>query len=104
MEVKKYRWSKTYESQEEELICLLATLEVTAERRVMEEYGEISSAVYEHQSRIWCAEGSIIFNVSGKDVSLQPGDTLEIPAYTAYEATAGFSGCVYYIDFASSKS
>lgn len=30
------------------------------------------------------------------NISLQAGDALDLPAYTAHEAVAGLSGCVCY--------
>jgi hypothetical protein len=52
--------------------------------------------MHELDKKLWCAEGSIIFIVNGKAMSLQPGDGLDLPAYTAHQAVAGFSGCVCY--------
>lgn len=96
MNVRKYRWSKHYESAEEELFSLLAAKNIQAERWTVAEMQPLERPVSDHDAQIWCAEGSIIFIVEGKRYSVQPGDTLELPANVPYEATAGISGCVCY--------
>ena len=96
MNVRKYRWSKDYESAEEELIDLLAAKQVSAARWTAEAYHEFPEHIHEYDSRLWCAEGSIKFIVSGQTISLQPGDALELPAGAPHAATAGLSGCAVY--------
>lgn len=96
MQAKKYRWSRDYESAEEELIDLLAAKNITAHRTVIEDQDEITEQISAHQVIIWCAEGSINFMVAGTRYHLQSGDTLQIPANTTYYAIAGFTGCVIY--------
>jgi quercetin dioxygenase-like cupin family protein len=96
MNVRKYRWSKHYESAEEELFRLLAAKNIQAERWTVAEMQPLERRASDHDTQIWCAEGSIIFIVEGKRYSVQPGDTLELPANVPYEATAGISGCVCY--------
>lgn len=96
MQIRKYRWSKHYESAEEELIDLLAARKIAAERWTAG--GNESFAPHRHalDKTLWCADGSIIFMAAGKKFSLQPGDTLELPANTVHEATAGMFGAVCY--------
>jgi quercetin dioxygenase-like cupin family protein len=96
MQLRKYRWSKHYESAEEELTVLLAAKHITAERWAAEGMQVFASRTNTTDKRLWCAEGSIIFSVDGKRISLQPGDALEIPANTPHEAIVGMSGCVCY--------
>ena len=96
MDLRKYRWSKDYESAEEELEGLLDAMNITAERWTAEAGQALAAHLHALDKRLWCAEGSIIFTVNGKSISLQPGDVLDLPRYTAYEALAGISGCVCY--------
>jgi quercetin dioxygenase-like cupin family protein len=42
---------------------------------------------------LFCLEGSIVFHLDDRDVELQAGDRLDIPAGTAHAATVGPSGC-----------
>lgn len=96
MELKKYRWSKTYEAGEAELASLLDTLHIDAERW----HGDLGEIFTEHthpkDKKLWCAEGSITFEVGSKKIALQAGDALDLPANTVHSATAGFMGCVCY--------
>lgn len=96
MQLKKYRWSKDYESSEEELTQIFVTKNINAERWHGDEYQEYPVHSHDYDTRIWCAEGSIKFEIGDKRFSLQPGDTLDLPAYTPHAATAGLSGCVCY--------
>lgn len=97
MEVKKFRWSKTYEAGEGELIELLASKNVGAERWVATEHEEFKPHIHALSKRLWCAEGSITFTINGtKKIPLQAGDALDIPSNTVHEALAGFAGCICY--------
>ena len=42
---------------------------------------------------LFCVEGSIVFHLDDRDVELQAGDRLDIPAGIAHAATVGASGC-----------
>jgi hypothetical protein len=96
MEVRKYRWSKVYESAEEELAALLRTKKISAERWVGEPSEVFASHAHPYDKTLWCAEGSIVFELNGIRISMQPGDTLDLPANTMHEASAGLGGCVCY--------
>jgi quercetin dioxygenase-like cupin family protein len=96
MQLRKYRWSKYYESAEEELVGLLASKKIDAERWTAESNESFTPHSHALDKTLWCADGSIIFIVEGKKFSLQPGDTLELPANTAHEAAAGMFGAVCY--------
>jgi quercetin dioxygenase-like cupin family protein len=97
MQLRKYRWSKHYESAEEELIELLATKKIGAERWTADPGEVFEPHVHPQDKQLWCAEGSIVFTVNGSErISLQPGDALELPANTMHEAAAGMAGCVCY--------
>lgn len=96
MELKKYRWSKVYESAEEELLAILARNNITYNRWIAEPGQFYEAHVHAYNKILWCAEGSIVFVADNSQISLQPGDTLEIPANTMHEATAGLGGCVCY--------
>lgn len=75
---------------------LLAAKRIDAERWTAEPMEELEPQVSAHHTQLWCAEGSLVVTADGKRISLQPGDTLELPASTKYQATAGMSGCVCY--------
>ena len=96
MNIRKYRWSKHYESAEEELLSLFKTKRIHAQAWTAEPMEGFPPVVHQHDTQIWCAEGSIIFTVDNQRYSLQPGDALDIPANIFYEANAGISGAVCY--------
>ena len=95
MDLLKYRWSKTYEAGESELIDLLKSKDINA-TRWQAEMGEVFEAkTNPNDKRIWCSEGSITYTIDGnKNIPLQAGDALNIPANTMHSALAGFMGCV----------
>ena len=94
MQLRKYRWSRHYESAEEELVGILTSKKITAERWHADEGHVFESHTHEYDKQLWCAEGSIVFVVNGKSISLQPGDALDLPAHTEHSATAGMTGAV----------
>ena len=95
--MRKYRWSKTYEAGEHELIQFLAAKNIEAERWEGDPEEVFAPHVHPKNKRLWCAEGSIVFTVNGaQTISLQAGDALDLPANTMHEAVAGFMGCVCY--------
>jgi quercetin dioxygenase-like cupin family protein len=96
MNLKKYRWSKHYESAEEELVKILDAKNIKAERWTAEEYEDFPTHEHDNDTRVWCVEGSITFLIDGKEISLQTGDVLDLPAKIKHTATAGFSGCACY--------
>jgi quercetin dioxygenase-like cupin family protein len=96
MQFRKYRWSPTYEPSEFELIRLLENRKIDAEPWTAEAGETIASHQNDHDKRLWCAEGSIIFVIDGKPLSMQAGDAMELPAGTPHEATAGLTGCTCY--------
>lgn len=96
MNLRKYRWSKVYESAEEELVRLLASKNITAERWSLEDGGALVAQATTVDTRLWCAEGSMVLTIKDKALSLQPGDALDLPEQTVYEVQAGFTGCACY--------
>ena len=96
MKMQKFRWSKVYESSEEELVELLDAQGVTAERWTAAEFHEFGAQNLEQDATLYCADGSLVIWANGKKISLQPGDALPIPAEVPFKATAGMSGCVCY--------
>lgn len=96
MKVQKFRWSKVYESSEEELTQLLDAQNIAAERWTADEFHTFGQQMFENNTTIWCAEGSLTFHIDDKNISMQPGDGLRIPAQVEFDATAGMSGCVCY--------
>lgn len=95
MILQKFRWSKVYESSEEELTDLLAERSIKPKLHHILEL-ETSKQYYEKDATIWCAEGSMSVWADGFKTSMQPGDGLRIPTNTTIELQAGISGCVYY--------
>ena len=96
MELRKYRWSRDYESAEEELIRQFVARNIDPIRWAAEGYQEFAGQANERDKKLWCAEGSVIFTINGKPFSLQPGDALDLPSNTNHSAVVGFSGCVCY--------
>lgn len=96
MQYKKYRWSRDYESAEEELNTILTTRYPGAERWEAEAFADTPLASSHNDLKLWCAEGSLICTINGQRISVQPGDALDIPAETQSSAQAGISGCVCY--------
>lgn len=93
MILRKYRWSKVYESAEEELESFLRSKDIATERWQADPLEVFEPHVHDYDKTLWCAEGSIILEAENQSFSLQPGDVLEIPAMTMHSATAGVSGC-----------
>lgn len=96
MNLGKFRWSRVYESSEDELIDLLESLSIDATRHHVEEFQELADKVFDQDTILWCAEGSVIFEFGTVRFSIQPGDGLNVPANSAFIAAAGISGCAYY--------
>lgn len=96
MELRKYRWSKDYESAEEELQRLFETRKIDPRRWEAESGEDIDPTTTKADTRLWCAEGSFMISVGSKQFSMQPGDTLDIPTGSSYNAKAGIAGCVVY--------
>ena len=96
MGIQKFRWSRVYESSEEELVELLQAQNTTAERWTAEEFKQFQIPNTQSASTIWCAEGSLTVQAGGSKISLQPGDGLRISANSNLTAAAGISGCVCY--------
>lgn len=96
MKLQKFRWSRVYESSEEELTDVLYVQDIQAARHHIEEFQVLETSAFDADTIMWCAEGSIIFDFGSERISLQAGDGLNIPANYGFTATAGISGCVYY--------
>ena len=92
----KFRWSKVYESSEEELLDFLDSRKLKAERWAAGEFHAFGTQQFDTPMTIWCAEGSLSLRIKGDNVSLQPGDAVQLPANVEYEMDAGISGCVCY--------
>jgi quercetin dioxygenase-like cupin family protein len=94
---KKFRWSKVYESSEEELTTLLQSRNIQATQIVGEAGSEPVQHNYEQDSTIWCAEGSLTVTTGTERISLQPGDALRLAAQAQYSLQPGISGYVCYL-------
>jgi mannose-6-phosphate isomerase class I len=97
MKLQKRRWSKVYESTEEELVALLDSRNITAARHDIEAFTSETIQPQVPSGSIWCAEGSCTVRISDATTSLQPGDYLPIDAGSKYIIEGGISGCVYYV-------
>ena len=97
MNIQKFRWSKVYESPEEELMALLREHKIKATRITSSAPGEQMQQMSKLDSIIWCAEGSFVISIGTASASLQPGDAIHIQAQTAYDLRAGISGFTYYL-------
>ena len=100
MQIRKYRWSKVYESAEEELLELFAAKGIEAEHWSGEDGQVIRGTQYDHDTQLWCAEGLLACTLAGTTYSLQPGDVLDIPAHTPHDIRVGFGGCGAYVSAA----
>lgn len=96
MNLKKYRWSKVYESAEEELLDFLQAKQISAHRHDIEAYESYELAPSENIVQLWGVEGTAKINVDGKQYSLQPGDVLDIPPQTPATITTAFSGFAWH--------
>lgn len=96
MNTRKFRWSKDYESAEEELAELLAWRKINAKRWTASDNESMQNEPSVADMRIWCAEGSFVVTIDGKSISMQPGDGLDIPANTVYDIQTGIAGCICY--------
>lgn len=96
MKLQKFRWSKVYESSEEELLDFLSQRGIVAERFDGAEMTEQALIVDEQPLTLWCAEGSLTLVASGTEMSLQPGDGVKLPVADPYHLRAGISGYVLY--------
>lgn len=101
MQIEKTRWSKVYESSEEELTTLLKNRNIAAERLVLEAGEAVKIQQYASDTRLWCAEGSINYFYDNKKLSVQVGDSVVIPEGLEFNAIAGMAGCIYYSSAAS---
>ena len=96
MAIQKIRWSRVYESSEEELLVLLKSRNIQAKRVDGEAGSQQPEQTTQKSLTIWCAEGSLAVRTPSTSTSLQPGDAIRIDAQTPYELHAGISGYVYY--------
>lgn len=96
MQLKKYRWSRDYESAEEELHDFFAAKHIEAERWSLDSFDELPDQANNADKTWWCAEGSLVVTIGGRAISLQAGDALQLPAMTIHRVTAGIAGVSIY--------
>jgi homogentisate 1,2-dioxygenase len=97
MGMQKIRWSKVYESSEEELLDFLRQRNIQAERTVVEAMSEPDTHNADGETTVWCAEGSLSISDEHSSLSVQPGDAVRIPNATSYNLRPGISGYVCYV-------
>jgi mannose-6-phosphate isomerase class I len=93
----KIRWSKVYESSEEELTEFLQSRKLEARRIAAEESSTQLQQVSERALTLWCAEGSLTVRQGSSSWSIQPGDAIRLDAAVPYDLVAGMTGYVCYI-------
>lgn len=96
MSVRKFRWSRVYESSEEELQDFLHAKGIEAERWTAEEFQDMGGQVFDRNVTMYCAEGSLAVEIGTQKFSLQPGDAINIDANEVFAARAGMTGCTCY--------
>jgi len=96
MQLHKYRWSRHYESAEEELHHFLQARNIQAESWELEMGDTVEPQTYDHDAKLFCAEGSMSIQAAGKVFSMQPGDALDLPAGTTCEISVGMTGVICY--------
>ena len=97
MTPQKIRWSKVYESTEEELLDFLESRGIQAERKTAEAFDQSNQQTpLQGTVTLWCAEGSFSVHCGDTKISMQPGDALRLPANSSHTIISGMSGCVYY--------
>ena len=96
MSMRKFRWSKDYESAEEELQALLKWRKVDAKREVKAAELDFNENASEQTIRLWCAEGSFMIKENDQTISMQPGDAIDIAPHHSYRIRTGIAGCIYY--------
>lgn len=94
--MRKFRWSKDYESAEEELQALLKWRKIETKRIIKAEKLEYSEKTDEQAVRLWCAEGSFMIQIDDQLISMQPGDAVDISPHHQFHIRTGISGCIYY--------
>lgn len=97
MSLHRFRWSKVYESSEEELVAFMRSRTISSVRITADPFDELKDQTAAADTTIWCAEGSLKLNIGTISKSLQPGDAVRLPADTPYGLQAGMSGYVCYI-------
>lgn len=94
---RKFRWSKVYESSEEELVTFLQSRGLKATRVTAEAMTEQLQQVSDAERTVWCAEGSLVLRQGSATVSLQPGDAVAVETNVPYDLIAGITGYVCYV-------
>src|SRR6478735_4233956 len=96
MSMQKFRWSRVYESSEEELVGLLQARRIKSERLVVEADSAPLERTAKAELRIWCGEGSLSIRTDNANTSLQPGDAVIVDPQTNYSLIPGISGYICY--------
>lgn len=97
MQSSKFRWSKVYESSEEELTAFLESRNIQAERLDIEAGSDPVEHASDQTVTLWCAEGSLTVRADDTTIPLQPGDALRLTGPTAYVLQPGIAGYVCYV-------
>lgn len=93
----KFRWSRVYESNEEELLQFLDRRGILAKRFALKEFETAAAIQQSSETTLWCAEGSLSVQSESGSNSLQPGDGLRLVSASTDAINAGMTGCVYYL-------
>ena len=96
MKLKKFRWSKVYESGEHELVEFLKVRKITARLWVLEAGNEADKRFLQKETTLWCAEGAFKLWSDGETVSMQPGDAVKLPAESSIQLEPGMFDSIVY--------
>lgn len=96
MKLKKFRWSKVYESSEEELVEFLKVRNISSKVWPLEADDETVKRFLDQGTTFWCAEGSFKLWADGETVSMQPGDAVKIPAESSIQIEPGMFASIIY--------
>lgn len=97
MRSNKFRWSRVYESSEEELLQFLNDRSIEAARMHLEELVKTDGTVAEADTTLFCVDGSMSVTINDQRIAAQAGDALKITSGQAYYIDSGFAGCTYYL-------
>lgn len=97
MTIQKFRWSKVYESSEEELTAFLHAKDLQAERYNLQATDMPTTHELAGTKRLWCAEGSLTIGYGATTMSLQAGDAIRALAPTSITVRPGIAGGAFYL-------
>lgn len=92
----KFRWSRVYESTEEELLDFLAARSIDAQRVHLAEFTQTEGTVAGQDTVFYCVDGSMNITIDKDKIAIQAGDAVTARQGQSYFIDAGLTGCTYY--------